>query len=182
MKKFEYYVSNPNPFPVQVGDKLVKAFNTNIVRITHEHALELKAKNWTPSRRYRDIEDEMSNLGEAGGDIESLENTLNSHTSNKNNPHEVTPAQIGAATSADISSAINNLNLGTAAQASSSDFATAAQGTKADTAIQQQEEEVEFGSIKLIEAGKGVEFISPDGNTRVLLTIDDSGDPVWTIL
>lgn len=72
MKKFEYYVSNPNDFSVQVAEKFVRAQQTEIVRISHEHALELKDKGWRPSRRYSDIEHDMSNLGTGSGGPTSI--------------------------------------------------------------------------------------------------------------
>ena len=39
---------------------------------------------------------------------------------------------------------------------------------------------LDSGDVVLLAAGKGIVFKSPDGNTCKKLTIDDSGNPVWT--
>jgi hypothetical protein len=35
-------------------------------------------------------------------------------------------------------------------------------------------------NVELLQNGKGIEFISPDGLTKRVLTIDNGGNPVWT--
>lgn len=212
MEKVEYYVSNPNKFPVQIGDKFVAAFATDTVFVTHEEALSLKSKGWSPQRRLKDMEQEMSPISSGGGgDVEQLETDLNTHKNNSNNPHEVTAAQVGSPTTATfnahannksnphevtaaqvgaatpasvnsaISTAISNLNLGSAATANTNAFATATQGGKADSALQPNTP-VSLESVEITEAGKGVRFTSPDGTMTVELTIDDAGEPVWTTI
>lgn len=93
---------------------------------------------------------ENENLAEALN-TKADEADLQAHITNKDNPHEVTKAQVGLGNVDDTSDAdkpistatqsaldlkANSADLGTAAYTDSTDYATAAQGTKADSAIQ----------------------------------------------
>ena len=53
----EYYVNNPNSYPVIVGDKSIAAYALRqIVNVTIEESLSLKDKGWSPQMRSADIE------------------------------------------------------------------------------------------------------------------------------
>ena len=98
-----------------------------------------------------DVDGLQDDLDDLQGQITTNKGTIGNHIANTNNPHNVTASQVGlgnvdntsdadkpisTATQDALDLKANIADLGTAAYTDSTDYATAAQGGKADTALQ----------------------------------------------